>query len=196
MVRFSMLRLTQALFIWACMHEAHLFLLLLKKTHQPFIWTWWMQGLQECFLLQGKDILKFASPLWRGRRQSKAEEKHWKGNRKKNFLMRIAVKGGLVASVDSGGSFVPERHTQGWDILLSKMVTEVSFLLTAQPEREPGICPCSPRSDKVTVLGSALWILWFLSQMPTPKNLGQGTSTEKQGGFFAPVGKFCNLYKI
>lgn len=54
--------------------------------------------------------------------------------------MTSAVKDGLMATVGSGGSFLPERHTPRWSALSPMVFTKVCFLVRARL----GSQPCLP----------------------------------------------------
>lgn len=139
----------------------------------------------ECFLLQGKDILKFMTPLWRVGGHSKANE----GLVEKNVSNVYCCQGGLMASVYSSGSCFPESHPQRWDMLLSKMLIEVCLLITA-PARA-GVRPYSG------VIRPLCWQCTMDGLMPILRNPRQGDSTEKQDFFSLQLKMFviCTRFR-
>lgn len=113
--------------------------------------------------------------------------------KKRNFLMTSAVKDGLMATVGSGGSSLPERHTQRWNTLASTMFTKVCFLLTAQPVWESNTHPHLPRMWQACSPGhDTMDVLIFYPRRQHLEIKGKEIPLENREVHFAPVEK-CGI---
>lgn len=146
-----------------CSYESaymgHTGLLPLKNTHPPFIWLWQMQYLYlSAFLLRGRDILKFMSPLWRHRRHRKVDEGLTK--RKASERLELSKVGWrpmwtmvgascLKGILGGGTCYYPKRLLR---FILSRWLT--------RGWRWARIC--LPQSGKLALLPLVLRTLWLL----------------------------------